>query len=162
MENAFMAQRRVFTLVLGLLSAFQLFGQTPQKPTPKVKPDSQSQSNRVYDIIVQYKPEATQEDKSRVRTKVGAKLKKEVNTTAMQDSGSPGLELISISCSAPDNAKDSEDRGKNLQLTKALQLIKADPAVQFAEVDAVYSTKPQSPPIGKCSGSTKSDSTDRR
>jgi hypothetical protein len=122
-------------LVIGvLLSGMTSPSANGQSNEPKKS--SAGEKYKVCEILVQFKPTASTQDKSRVLKNAGASLKEEVNTPAMQSAGSPGLEVLTISY--PLRIVNGQT-AKDTHIDRVLTTIKSDSSVQFAELNTTYS-----------------------
>jgi hypothetical protein len=81
------------------------------------------------EFIIQYVSWATDSDKERVRSQVGAVVKRKVGKGA---GGLPGYELVSV---------PFRQRPTQAQVGAVVKKIEKDPAVTFAEVNSVYSAQ---------------------
>ena len=120
----------ILVLVVGMMNSFA----RGQESEPKKPPSGEKY--KVCEILVQFKPTASKQDKARVLKNVGATLKEEVNTPAMQASGSPGLDVLTISY--PLRTVNGQTV-KDSHIDRVLTTIKDDSSVQFAELNTTYS-----------------------
>ena len=84
------------------------------------------------EILIQYRANATEEDKVRVRKKIGAALDEKIDSLGSNGSDS-NLEVVSIE--VPNN------RLKGNPAAAAIRIAQRDPAVRFAELNGTIVQK---------------------
>ena len=83
-------------------------------------------------VLVQYKPEAGEVERARTRGRSDAVLSELIHTNPMRDAKRGVIELVSVG------------PGRSVEAT--IQALKADPAVEFAEPNWIYTTQATTDP----------------